>query len=120
MPPRLRSRYVYTLGIQDTDGPEEQRDTVQLTERVPYGFRDFADNVQHVVRAGESLHILAARYFHGIEGAAELWWVIADFQPDPIHDPTIALAPGSALVIPSVRTVLENVFDEARRAETAL
>jgi len=48
---------------------------------------------------------------------AGLWWVIADFQPDPIHDPPVALELGRVLAIASVRTVLEEVFSERRREE---
>jgi hypothetical protein len=43
--------------------------------------------------------------------------VIADFQPDPIHDPTLELEPGRVLVIASLRTVLEEIFSESRREE---
>jgi hypothetical protein len=43
--------------------------------------------------------------------------VIADFQADPIHDPTLSLALGRELAIPSVRTVVEEVFSESRRDE---
>jgi hypothetical protein len=48
---------------------------------------------------------------------AGLWWVIADFQPDPVHDPTLSLEPGRVLVVPSIRTVQEEIFSETRRAE---
>jgi hypothetical protein len=46
-----------------------------------------------------------------------LWWIIADFQPDPIHDPTVRLTPGRTLYIPSLRTVQEEVFSDKRRKE---
>jgi len=45
--------------------------------------------------------------------------VIADFQPDPVHDPTLSLDLGRVLFIPSVRVVTEEVFAEARRQEEA-
>jgi hypothetical protein len=44
---------------------------------------------------------------------------IADFQPDPVHDPTLSLDLGRVLFIPSVRVVTEEVFAEARRQEAA-
>lgn len=114
MPPRVRSRHIFTLGVKDAAEP----DKVQLTDREPFSFQDLADNVVHRVADGDTLGGLADRYFNPIENAASLWWVIADFQPEPIHDPTIALAPGSTLVIPSVRTVLEAVFADARSLES--
>jgi nucleoid-associated protein YgaU len=113
MPPRIRSRHIFSLGVKDDATPSQ----LELTEREPYLFKAFSDNRQHTVQEGDTLWTLAARYLSPIEGAANLWWIIADFQPDPIHDPTIALTPGSVLVIPSVRTVIESVFSENRRLE---
>ncbi len=45
--------------------------------------------------------------------------LIADFQPDPIHDPTLSLEVGRVLVVPSLRTVTEEVFSEKRRQEAS-
>ncbi len=114
MPPRVRSRHLFTLGVKDSAVP----DLLQLTEREPFTFKNLTDNRLHLVLDGDSLFALAARYFDPIEGAATLWWVIADFQPDPIQDPTIALQAGSTLVIPSVRTVLEAIFSNTRADES--
>ncbi len=74
----------------------------------------------HVVAQGDTLFSLAAHYFAPIPRAAGLWWIIADFQPDPVHDPTIRLTPATTLVIPSVRTILESVFSETRRLEVGV
>jgi hypothetical protein len=111
MPPRLYSRHTFTLGVLD------ESDRMRLTDRVPYRFRVFADNRHHVVEQGDSLWSLAAKYFRAMQRPAGLWWVIADFQPEPIVDPTIRLRIGTVVVIPSVRTVVERIFDETRRAE---
>lgn len=118
MPPRIRSRHTYTLGFHDVEGDDPE--VLQLSEREPFLYRDYADNIEHTVAEGESLHSLAARYFAGIPTPSELWWVIADFQPDPIHDPTLRLEIGSVLIIPSARTVLEEIFSEKRRLETGI
>lgn len=112
--PRRYSRHIFCLGFVDSDGP------FQLSEREPFLYREFSDNREHVVAQGETLHSLAAKFFSPIPRAAGLWWIIADFQPDPIHDPTIRLEPASVLVIPSVRTVLESVFSETRRLEVGV
>ncbi len=114
MPPRVRSRHLFTFGFRDVLA---EREELELSDREPFVFAHYPDNRVHTVAVGDSLGSLAARYFSGIPDAAELWWVIADFQPDPILDPTIALVPGQELVIPSVRTVLESVFGQSRRAE---
>jgi len=110
MPPRRLSRYPFSTAVADEDGD------LVLHGGDPFRYRKFADNVEHVVREGDTLWTLAARYFRGIDRPAGLWWVIADFQPEPIHDPTLALEPGTVLVVPSVRTVLEEIFSEKRRA----
>jgi hypothetical protein len=93
--------------------------TVSLSDREPFGYEDYSDNLRHKVVEGDSLWSLASIYFDvpGIEEPAELWWVIADFQPDPIFDPTIKLEIGRVMHIPSVRTVLEDIFSEDRRSE---
>lgn len=81
----------------------------------PYRFRELPDTREHVAAEGDTLSTLAARYFVGQARAAGFWWVIADFQPEPIHDPTISLTPGRLLYIPSLRTLTEEIFSERRR-----
>lgn len=111
MPPRARSRHLYTLAFRNTN---DQDDPLLLTDRVRFFFRDLPDNVQHRVTEGDTLFNLAQRYYASVERAAGLWWVIADFQPDPIHDPTLMLEPGEIIVVPSLRTVLSDLFNPNR------
>lgn len=110
MPPRKLSRHLFTLGVRDTAAPDQ----LQLTDREPFGYQDYPDNRIHPVVQGDTLFALAAKYFDPIDNAATLWWVIADFQPDPILDPTIALVEGSKLIIPSYRTIFEVLFADSR------
>lgn len=111
MPPRRFSRHTFTRSFLDDS------DHLVLTEPEPFRFVPYDDNTLHVVSDGETVFNLAGRYFSSIPRGAGLWWVIADFQPSPIHDPTRKLRAGSLLVIPSIRTVLEEVFGERRRDE---
>jgi hypothetical protein len=113
MPPRRFSRFAFCTAALD----DEQR--LLLTEREPFRFRAFPDSRHHVVQEGDTLFTLAGRYFAPLPRACGLWWVIADFQPDPIHDPTLALELGRALVIPSARVVTEEIFSESRREQSA-
>lgn len=113
MPPNRWSRDRFCSAIEDEEG------TLYLTEREPYGYREISDNVLHTVTQGDTLWTLAAAYYAPVERPARFWWVIGDFQPEPIHDPTIALEPGTLLVIPSLRTLLEEILNEARRSEHA-
>ncbi len=109
MPPNRDSRYRFTTAYQDEGG------RLFLSEREPFGFRDRADNVQHVVRSGDTLDSVAATYFAPLANAAQFWWVIGEYQPDPVLDPTVELAVGSVLVVPSLRVLQEEVLNETRR-----
>jgi hypothetical protein len=59
----------------------------------------------HKVQLGDTLMNLAQFYFKGFPDPARLWWIIADYQPEPINDPTIVLTPGSVVVIPPQNVV---------------
>ena len=110
MPPRKNSRHSFAYSTPDANG------NLMLYGTEPYRFREFEDTQQHVVKEGDSLFTLAGKYYRGgIDRPAGLWWVIADFQPEPIHDPTIALELGRVMYIPSLRTVTEEIFSERRR-----
>jgi hypothetical protein len=114
MPPRRFSRYTFSSAVLDED------ERLVLTDREPFRFRALPDNRQHVVKEGDTLFSLAGRYFAPLPRPAGLWWVIAEFQPDPIHDPTLSLEIGRVVLVPSVRTVVEEVFAEKRRQEASL
>jgi len=111
MPRAAYSRHEFT--------DEYRRDGFNiLTERVPYRYREFDDNISHIVVEGDTLMQLAYKYYNGItpepQSAASLWWIIADFQPNPIINGTIQLQAGQVLIIPSKRTVIEEVFSSRR------
>ncbi|MEO7729593.1 MAG: LysM domain-containing protein [Kofleriaceae bacterium] len=113
MPPRRFSRFAFSAAVLDAG------ERLLLTEREPFRFRPLPDTRQHVVQQGDTLFSVAGRYFAPLPRGAGLWWVVADFQPDPIHDPTLALDLGRVLFVPSVRVVTEEVFAEERRREAA-
>ena len=105
MPPRRFSRFEFTEAMRDDAG------RWFLTDREPYRFRALPDTRAHVVQEGESLFTLAGRFFRPRARAAGFWWVLADFQPDPILDPTLPLRPGTVLYVPSLR-VLDEILHE--------
>lgn len=111
MPPRTGSRHGFALGVLDDAGAR------YLTEREPYRYRPLPDSRSHTVVAGETLFDLAGRYFAPLPRACGFWWAIADFQPDPIVDPTLALEEGRVIVIPSTRVLTDVILAEARRRE---
>jgi len=110
MPPGASSRYIFTQGVIEGD------DTF-LTDRVPFRYRDLDDNRIHIAKAGDTFDGLAGFYFRGMPRACGFWWAIADFQPIPVVDPTVAIEPGTRIVIPSVRVLTTVILGERRRRE---
>lgn len=109
--PTKISRYRFSQLVRDPEG------RTHLTEPEPFRYRPLTDNFAHVVEEGDDLWTVAGQYYGAtVLGGETLWWVVAHFQPEPILDPTLALVPGSTLVLPSVRTVLEEILSETRRA----
>lgn len=104
MGPRVLSRYLISTASRDDAG------RMVLSDREPYRFANFPDNRTHTVVAGDTLFHVAGRYFAPLSRACGFWWVIADFQPDPIVDPTLELDVGRVLVIPSVRTLTDVIL----------
>ena len=78
---------------------------IYIQSREPISYRSDGKNQMYVVRAGDTLEILASRFFNGFPTPARLWWLLAEYQPEPIFDPTLQLEPGLLLVIPSVTQV---------------
>lgn len=115
MPPLRNSRYQYSTGFTDTDG------RTFLTEPPRIAYEDSIENVVHVVQSGERLQDIAHRYFgdfgSDVFPAAGLWYIVAQFQPTPIIDPTLRLKEGTRLYIPSKRYVAQRVFDPSRRKQ---
>jgi hypothetical protein len=114
MPPGINSRYLFCWGVKD---PATGKLT--LSEREPFLYQPFSDNRTYTVVQGDTIFNIAERAFPSFKRACGLFWVIADFQPTPITDVTLSLAPGTVLVIPSEQTVRERVFNEKRRKEFA-
>ena len=109
MAPYTGSRHSFTFGVRD-DGAK-----LFLTEREPYRFREHSDTRVHVVAQGDTLFSLAGRYFASLPRACGFWWVLADFQPDPIVDPTLELQVARRLFVPSLRVLTDVILGEQRR-----
>ena len=111
MPPRSGSRFTFASGVRDDAG------VIYLTEREPYRFREHRDTRVHIAVQGDTLFELSGRYFAPLPRGCGFWWVIADFQPDPVGDPTLELEPGRRVYIPSLRVLTDVILGEARRRE---
>jgi hypothetical protein len=108
MPPHIQSRYLSVFGVRDNSG------NFFMTERKRFFFDDsLPGTILHKAETTDKLWNLAYRYWggeNGIENAEHLWWVIAEFQPIPISDPTIDLESDRLLYIPSLQVVREKVL----------
>jgi hypothetical protein len=110
MPPGRLSRYRFNTAFRDAD------ERLFLDRREPFPYVELADNRRYVAAGGETLRSVAAVMFRRIVDRPNgLWWVIADFQSEPIHDPTLVLEPAQFLWVPSEDTVLTRIFNERRR-----
>lgn len=99
------SRYRFSEVMQDSDG------VAYLSDREPFGYRDRPDNIPHVVQHGDTLEDLAKFYYWNLnEDADQLWWVIADFQPDPIINPFRPLTAGKLLILPAPEFVSSEIL----------
>jgi hypothetical protein len=111
MPPRMNSRHSFTWSYQMS--PSDNRRF--LVDREPFLYQDRQDNIIHIVNSGDTLWSLAGKYYRGVPRPNGLWWVIADYQPQPIRDPTLKIPDGTVLVLPSIRVLREEIFSERRR-----
>jgi hypothetical protein len=98
------SRYGAVTGRVDAEGRRF------LTERVPFRFQARVDNIVHVVTQQDTLFTLAGRYYRPLPRPAGYWWAIADYQPNPIRDPTIQLVSSSVIIVPALRTLIEDIL----------
>lgn len=113
MPPVKHSRHQYTIGLTNTAGE------TFLTDPVPVRYIESSDTIVHVVQEGERMENIAHRYYSVFETptfpVAGLAWIIRDFQPVPIIDPTLKLKAGTKVYVPAPSFVQQRVFDERRR-----
>lgn len=109
MPIFLNSRYQFNVGYYDTAG------RIYLDDREPFRFRSHPGNRFHTVTEGDTWWGLAATYFRGEPRACGRWWILCEYQPTPVIDPTIVLPPGTVVVIPSVDLVRMEALNAQQR-----
>jgi len=118
---RTDSRFRNSYETIDDDG------LTFVAEADPFEYEDLPDNAVHQVAEGETWHSIAGDRFAALLRQPEaarfsqrlkpsgLFWIIMDFQPVPYLDPYTPPAPGTELFVPSVRTVIERIFDSDRQ-----
>lgn len=73
------------------------------------------DDIAHEVQPDDTWHSLAYKFYGTEFGGANLWWVIADYQPEPVLDPTVLPTPGDIVMIPApsiIQDFILSVNDE--------
>jgi hypothetical protein len=89
-----------------------------LTDIQPFPFEEVEDTQEHIVVGQQRIEDVAAIHYQVYgEEAYLLWHVLAAFQPEPVLDPTVPLAAGSKVFVPSLRFIEERVFAEERRRD---
>lgn len=103
------SRYAYCLQLEDAAGIK------YLDEREPFAFREETDNRYYRTVDGDTWYGMAHTFFDGIPRACGLWWVLCDFQPERVIDPTLRIEPNTLIVVPSIRLIRTKLFTNDQR-----
>lgn len=86
-------------------------DRLVLLKRTPFRFEDREDNIHHEAGTGERWWHIAERYYTKVAArACGLWWVVADYQPTPIVDPTLKIRPGTIIICPAPVVVQSEIL----------
>ena len=100
MPAQPNSRYRTARRFID----DKNRRFIGVRRNVQYV--DDPGNRIHIVKRGETLESIAHKRLPGFGGrSSDLYWILAEFQPNQILDPTQRLQPGQVIVIPSEELV---------------
>jgi hypothetical protein len=99
------SRYILSKVYYDNETNE-----LSLGPRDRFLYTDVEGIIPHVVSDGDNLWSLAAKYYGSEqEDETNYWWVIAEFQPKPIIDPTLRLEAGIIILIPPLSWIQEGL-----------
>ncbi len=108
------NRYLFCIDHEDVNG------NLALSRRVPYRFRELPDNRVHIGVEGQSIHDIAQIFYGGTYGerrSRDMFWIICDFQPQPILDCTLTVKAGQHIIVPSPTTIEAYISDPEREPE---
>jgi hypothetical protein len=110
--PSTLSVYRFCQAYEAPDGRK------YLTDIQPFLFEELTDTTPHVVVGEQRIEDVAAIHYQVYgEEAYLLGQVLAQFQPEPLFDPTVPLVAGSTVFVLSLRAIEERVFAESRRLD---
>ncbi len=95
---------------------DEDANVQYFSEPVPFVYVEREDTIEHVVVEGDTWETIASTYYRSLPNAPQLWRIVAEFQPVIPLDATLPPV-GLVVYVPSVRTVLEEIFSESRRPD---
>lgn len=72
----------------------------------PFYYQDRSDNLTFVARRGDRLDHIATVFYRD----PKLFWVLADFQPNPILNPMLPIEPGRIIYGPSVEVLQQEIL----------
>jgi len=85
--------------------------TTLLAEAEPFRYVAREDNIVHSAVEGDSWFTLAEMYYWMISTRpCGLYWIVCDFQPEPVVDPTLAIQGGKTILLPSAATVRSEIL----------
>jgi len=86
-----------------------------LRDRTPFTFRDDERNINHTALDDDTWWSLAARYYLQIsDRPSGLWWVIKDYQPTPVVDPTLTIRQDTLVIVPHPVMVITEILGTER------
>ena len=110
----MSDRYLFCIETTDENG------NLILSKRIPFRYQKFGDNVVHTCLEGESVNDIAQIFYGKIYGhreARNMFWIICDFQPQPILDCTLTMEAGQKIIVPSPITIDVYIRDPERASE---
>jgi len=96
----MSTRYDDAYIIKDINGNDI------VVPRAFFRYKEIDDNIIHIAKDNESLWEIATQYYSDVLQNPSLhYWIIADYQPEPILDPTQTMVQGRTIYVPSIRTI---------------
>lgn len=103
------SRYRYCTQFMNADG------IAYIDEREPFRYREELDNIPYRAKQGDTWWGLATFFFPGLPRPCGMWFLLCEFQPSPVIDPTIVIKEGTLIIAPSERLVRGEAFSRQQR-----
>lgn len=92
--------------LVDEDRLIEGRTIVYMSLRAAVGFQDRSDNLTYVATRGCRLDHIATVFYND----PKLFWVLAEYQPNPIFNPMAPVEEGRVIYGPSIEFLQKDIL----------